>query len=270
MWQNHDSSEGLGSASRILKNLRFLGPKKSFALFRVSRHSLSALKPNLSAIENKQKQKKTACKPEAGQRRITHKHHYNAYMIAGLLSFPIIAFIISPFLHELFHMLVLKYYNCPYWADFHSSLRGGLYATVYLNCTLDKIQLVILYLAGITGTLAIGFSLLILDWCLTKKDYLEYSIFTSFIAMGFLFSPVIYFFSKEGDLINAFNVLNMSPPAYLLPLIGIGIMLFSLAYFYMNLKYTSEKELLEEEKEELDRFGIKKTQKKDRKKYMPK
>lgn len=221
-------------------------------------------------IENNQKQKKTARKPKARTRRITNKHHYNAYMIAGLLSFPIIAFIISPFLHELFHMLVLNYYNCPYWADFHSSLESGLYATVYPGCIMSNIQWAILYLAGITGTLAIGFSLLILDWHLTKKDYLEYSIFTSFIAIGFLFSPVIYFFSKEGDLINTFTVLNISPPAYILPLIGIGIMLFSLAYFCMNLKYTSEEELLEEEREELDRFGIKKTQKKDRKKYMPK
>lgn len=219
--------------------------------------------------ENNQKQKKTARKSKARTRRITNKHHYNTYMLAGLLSFPIIAFIISPFLHEFFHMLVLKYYNCPYWADFHSSLETGLYATVYPRCILSNIQWAILYLAGIAGTLAIGFSLLILDWYLTKKDYLEYSIFTSFIAIGFLFSPVIYFFSKEGDLVNAFHVLNMSPPAYLLPSIGIGIMLFSLAYFCMNLKYTSEKELIEE-KEELDRFGIKKTPKKDRKKYMPK
>jgi len=220
--------------------------------------------------QNKQKQKNSAREPKPGKRRTTHEHHYNAYMIAGLLSFPVVAFIISPFFHELFHIFVLKYYNCPYWADFHSSLTGGLYATVYPSCTMSNIQLAILYLAGVVGTLAIGFSLLILDWYLTKRDYLEYSIFTSFIAMGFLFSPVIYFFSEEGDLINAFNVLNISYPSYFLPLLGIGIMLSLLIYFWLNLKYTSGQELLEEEKEELDRFGVRKTQESEYKKYMPK
>ena len=247
MWQNHEKFNSVYSVSALSMN------------------SSSTLNTTNSSIKTKHRQKNSIRK-----QRITPHRHYNACMLAGLLSFPIIAFIISPYLHEIFHMLVLKYYNCPYWADFHSSLRGGLSATVYLNCTLDNLQLAILYLAGIAGTMAIGFLLLILDWHLTKKDYLEYSIFTSFIAMGFLFSPVIYFFSKEGDMVNAFTVLNVSPPTYFLPFIGICIMLFSLAYFYMNLKYTSEKELFEEEKEELDMFKIKKTQKKDHNKYPPK
>ncbi len=218
--------------------------------------------------QNKRKQKNATRKPKALERHITHEHHYNAYMIAGLLSFPIVAFIISPFFHELFHIFVLKYYNCPYWVD--PSLTGGLHATIHLKCTMSNIQLAILYLAGVVGTLAIGFSLLILDWYLTKRDYLEYSIFTSFIAMGFLFSPVIYFFSGEGDLINAFNVLSIPTPSYLFPLLGTGIMLSSLIYFWLNLKCTSEQELLEEEKEDLDRFGVKKTRKEEHKKYMPK
>ncbi len=216
------------------------------------------------------KDKKCAGKSRPGKRRITHVHHYNAFMFAGLLSFPIIAFIISPFLHEMFHLIVLKFYGCPYWADFHTSIRGGLSATVYLNCSLTNMQLVILYLVGVVGTLATGFALLAFDWYLTKRDYLEYSIFTSFIAIAFLFSPVIYFFASEGDLINAFKVMNIAHPPYLLPLTGCAIMFISIIYFCANLKYTSELELLEEEKEELDRYGVQKTPKKDHKKYMPK
>ncbi|MFH1127667.1 MAG: hypothetical protein V1718_06170 [archaeon] len=218
----------------------------------------------------KDKKKNRDVIKKAKKRRITHEHHYDAFMIAGLLSFPFIAFIIAPLFHELFHVLVLEYYDCSYWTDFHTSIFKGLYAAVYPNCHLESNKLGLLYFSGVLGTLFIGFSLLVVDWYLTIKDYLEYSIFTSFIAMGFLFSPVVYFFLDEGDLINAFNILDIPAPHYLFPLIGIVIMFSSLIYFWYNLKYTSMKDLLEEEKEDLDRFGVKKTKKEEHKKYMPK
>lgn len=202
--------------------------------------------------------------------RITHIHHYNEFMLAGLVSFPLVALIISPFLHELFHMLVLKFYGCSYWVDFHFSVARGIYAAINHSCALASGQFVVLYLSGIAGTLAIGFLLLSFDWLLTERNYLEYSIFTSFIAMGFLFPPVIYFFTKEGDLVNALHILGAPDLSYLLPFIGVGIMILSLVYFMFNLRYTSEKELVEEEKEELDRFGVRKTRKEEHKRYMPK
>lgn len=216
------------------------------------------------------KQKKTPPDSKSNIRRIVHPAHYDAYMIAGLLSFPLVAFIISPFIHELFHLLVLKYYSCTYWAVFDLSPACGLYATINHTCTLGINHLVIFYLAGVIGTFLIGFALLLIDWFLTKKDYLEYSVFTSFIALGFLFSPVTYFFSREGDLVNAFSVLDVTYPDYFLSLIGFCLMSVMILYFWFNLRYTSFKELLIEEKEELDRFGVKKTKKEERKKYMPK
>lgn len=208
-----------------------------------------------------------ASKPKKG--RITHARHYHEFMIAGLISFPLVALLISPFFHELFHMIVLKSYGCDYWANFDFSLSHGLYATINHSCALSGAQLVTLYLSGVSGTLAIGFLLLSFDWLLTKRNCLEYSVFTSFIAMGFLFPPVIYFFTEEGDLVNALNIIGAGYLSGLLPWVGILIMIISLVYFIFNLNSTSDKELLEEEKEELDRFGVRKTKKEDHKRYMP-
>ena len=205
------------------------------------------------------------------KRRITHTADYNHYVLVGIISFIIVALLISPFFHELFHVLVLKHYNCQhYWIDVHYPISKGISATINQQCDFTNNQLAVLYMAGVIGTLAMGFVLFVIDWILTKKDYLEYSIFTGFVAMGFLISPIVYFFQKEGDLVNTLNVLNIEYSSYSLPLIGICIMLLPMTYFWFNMNYTSEVDLIDEEIEELDKFGINKTKKHEHKKYMPK
>ncbi|MCK5474827.1 MAG: hypothetical protein KAI53_05460 [Candidatus Aenigmarchaeota archaeon] len=220
-------------------------------------------------------------------KRYIHERHYDEYLIAGIISFNIIAAFIAPFFHELFHALVLEIYNCGYWTEFHLSMFTGLYATVFKSCILTRTQEAIVYLSGVLGTLFIGFSLLYLDWKLTKKGLLEYSVFTSFAALGFLFSPTLYFFAGEGDLINALEMLNLSAYSGFLPLIGLAIAFFSIGYLMWNLKHTTELEILEEEietakdskirkwlkkrmKKKYDKFGIKKTKLRHHKKYNPK
>lgn len=220
-------------------------------------------------------------------KRYIHEKHYQEYTIAGIISFNIIAAFISPFLHEMFHALILKIYNCGYWTDFHSSFFTGIYATIYKTCILSKTQEAILYFSGVLGTLFIGFLILYIDWQFTKKGHLEYSVITSFIALGFLFSPTLYFFMNTGDLINGLNMLGLSKYAGFLPLIGLSISIYSIGYLIWNLKHTTELEILEEEiktakdskirkwlkkklKKKYDSFGIKKTKVRQHKKYMPK
>ena len=169
--------------------------------------------------------------------------HYNIALIGGLVSFLAVSLIVAQYFHELSHMLVLKILGCLYYPDITFDAIS-LSANIYMQCDLGKASLAAVYLSGIFGTLLAGFILLAIDWMLTKKNHLELSIFLSYIALGFLYSPTLYFFNTTGDIVNTLDLLGI-PYTYLsLKLAGMLLMISYLSYFIMNFRYIAEKEII--------------------------
>jgi len=168
--------------------------------------------------------------------------HYNIALIAGILSFLAVSLIVAQYFHELSHMLVLKILGCLYYPDIKFDAIN-LSANIYMQCDLDKVGLASVYLSGIFGTLLAGFILLALDWILTRKNHLELSIFFSYVALGFLYSPTLYFFKTTGDIVNTLDLLGISYTYMALKLAGMALMLSYLSYFIMNFRYIAGKEI---------------------------
>ncbi len=188
-----------------------------------------------------------------------HYRSYEVITLFSLLLFPVSAFIIAPMAHEFFHVLVLKFYGCGYWVDYVFGISEGLYATIYPFCELNAQQTVILLLSGTVGTLLTGFLLILLSGLLLKRKHFVLSTILAPLAVGFLFSSAVQFFTKtsdlsivkSGDIENALRILDIECMEVTLHIIGMLLILLCIVYFWGNLKYSSELEMAKEIKEEL-------------------
>ncbi len=183
-----------------------------------------------------------------------HYKSYEAVVLLSLLLFPLSAFTIAPIAHELFHIAVLNFYDCGYWMDYTFDITHGIYATIYPFCELNAGQTAILLLSGTVGTLLTGFLLILLSGLLLKRKHFVLSTILAPVTVGFLFSSAVQFFTKvsdlsivkSGDIENALRILNIDCSPLIFSIAGVFLILMSIAYFWGNLKYSSEIEMLEE------------------------
>ena len=179
--------------------------------------------------------------------------HYDLWSIAGIIAFPLTALILAPIVHEYAHLITLKFYSCFSWILFDFSLADGVTGIVYHSCELSIRQTLVYNLSGISATFAIASLFLILDWTLTKKDYLEYSVFSTFVGMGFFFSSVTYFFKDKGDIVESLGLLGIEHVPVYLYTIGAVLIAANIVYFILNIREISkdlekDKDLAEKEK----------------------
>lgn len=156
--------------------------------------------------------------------------------IFGVVSFLLISMIIAPIFHELMHLIVLEFYQCPYGFNIEFTQYSGIHGTIDPFCNLSKGRRVLVFSAGILGNFTIAAVLFMLVSILHRRGILIHSNFLMYIALGFLSDSLFYFFANEGDIINILKTLGREDWVPLIPLLGIAVFSFSVIYLYLYIR----------------------------------
>ena len=166
----------------------------------------------------------------------------NKTIIHAIILLTVTALLISPLIHELLHMVALEIYGCKYIPNIDiSSFR--VHGKLTPMCVLGNIELFIVYMIGVAGTLLISTVLMCYDKILIRRRMIKASILISAVSLGFLASSVSYFFEPEGDIINALSVIGIETHNFI-PLIGLMICVLYSWIFWSGIVLI-EKEVIE-------------------------
>ncbi len=155
----------------------------------------------------------------------------------ALILFPITVLFTAPVMHELFHVIFLKLYRCPYNAGLSFSITEIL---IQLDpaCQLTVPGSLLVLGAGILGNALVAITLFYLAAGLrlrarTEAQYLD-AFYLSVISLGFLFSISFYFFFSRGDIVNMLAVLDLSVAPVWRYVTGMVIMVFTIVRFWLG------------------------------------
>ena len=76
--------------------------------------------------------------------------------IAVSLGFTASFLIVGPLIHELGHVAVVEYINCPYTFSLDFAILSGLYGSISPFCSLTTIEAVAFYISGYAATILLG------------------------------------------------------------------------------------------------------------------
>ena len=161
--------------------------------------------------------------------------HYSSNFI-GLLLFLLVAVIIAPLIHEYFHTLVLAFYGCEYNFVLNFTPESGFFATIKTLCALNKEQTILYLGAGVMGNIILSAMFITGGW-LTRKENIFLSNLLTYSGFGFLSDPMFYMFANKGDLVNILSLLGCSEKVWILPLIGVLLVIFVFAYVWFHVEY---------------------------------
>ena len=81
------------------------------------------------------------------------------------------------------------------------------------------------------------------------------SIFSVYLAAGFFYNPLIYFFAQRGDLVKILMLMGLEEFFYVLPIIGCILFLLVSLYIYKHARHAFwEYYKIDEEIERLEQF----------------
>ncbi|MHA1859732.1 MAG: hypothetical protein ACTSVF_01370 [Candidatus Asgardarchaeia archaeon] len=166
-------------------------------------------------------------------------NRYELAVILGFFLFPVLFTILVPVVYEMWHVLLLRFFGCPYSMKFYFHVIFGFSARIDYTCVLSKLSSGILLLSGHIGNILIGLFLYSISYLLATKTRFCASVFLSIISLPFIFSSSYYFILKEPDFMNFLALINVKNE--LVPIVA-GFLLFSISFFlfWKNLEYTSE------------------------------
>jgi hypothetical protein len=187
-----------------------------------------------------------------------HKREKLGYHIANVAGFALLivmAMVIAPLLHESLHMLFLEMNNVDYSMEINFNWENGVYGRLKPLSELSISNSVIMLGMGIFGNLLLSSVLFFGSWRIKESGRLPESIFSTYLAVGFFYSPFIYFFAPGGDLINILALLDLGGFSYALPLIGCILFIFASIHVYRHAKHAFlEYDTIGEEIEKLENF----------------
>ncbi len=144
------------------------------------------------------------------------------------LSFFVFSFLIlSPFIHEFFHIMTAGFFSCQ--AVLESFIPVFTPTSVSFNCEISVLQSIIILAAGILGNLVLGTVFFILAG--RRKSIPLYSI-----SLAFLWSSFFYLFYRSGDLHSIMRILDFALPQIFLDLSGIAMVSASFYVFFRHLR----------------------------------
>ncbi len=161
----------------------------------------------------------------------SHPKEYGI-IVVGALLFLFGFYIIAPVIHEMGHILMLKYYGCKYVAHLDIVILKSFYGKIYEVCELTKVQQLSVYLGGVILTFVLGFILMVIDIVLTRKRRVNAALLSVALAMSFFLNTSVYFFQNNGDIMYALQAVgldqNFMPVVKLTGLSILGFMLLIL------------------------------------------
>ncbi|MCD6367782.1 MAG: hypothetical protein J7L45_01715 [Candidatus Aenigmarchaeota archaeon] len=168
----------------------------------------------------------------------------------ALIIFPVTVLIIATITHEIFHMIVLNIYHCP----FTSSIQIIPFDFIYMintSCDVTKLQAVNILAAGLVGNLLLGVILAMISSLIRLKGYFLKSFYISTASLGFFFSTGFYLLGAKGDAVNITKILGLNVDFLWIAITGIFIIVLSTIEFWIEFNSMSkEYELLHMLKEE--------------------
>lgn len=188
----------------------------------------------------------------------THRRKKIDYHLANVLGFillPIIAIVIAPLLHESLHMFFLGINNIQYSMKINFDWENGIYGELTPFSELSMGNSIILLGVGVLGNLLLSAILFLGSWRIKNTGRVPESIFSIYLAVGFFYNPLIYFFSQRGDLVNILMLMGLEEFFYVLPIIGCILFLLVSLYIYKHARYALwEYYRIDEEIERLEQF----------------
>lgn len=188
----------------------------------------------------------------------THRRKRFNYHLANITGFILLittAVILSPLLHELLHMLFLDMNSMQYSTELNFDFENGIYGKLTPLSNLSVNGSIILLGIGIFGNLLLSAIFFLGSWGIRNVGRLPESIFSAYLAVGFFYHPLIYFFASEGDLMNILSLLDMAEFYYISPVIGFILFLLVSLYIHEHAKHAFfEYHRIGEEIEKLERF----------------
>jgi len=153
------------------------------------------------------------------------------YFVISLCLFIVTFLIISPYVHEMFHIFVAELCGCKYYIlNFKLTLLGGLLASTKLLCYLPPEKYFFVLIAGSLSTFIIGNILIALAiYIHKKKNVVLLQMF--FVSFGFILHSLLYFFEGE-EYRLLFLMCGLERYSQLFPLIGTPLLLFYLYVMY--------------------------------------
>ncbi|MFB6075768.1 MAG: hypothetical protein ABEK17_01355, partial [Candidatus Aenigmatarchaeota archaeon] len=137
-------------------------------------------------------------------------------------------FLVSTVLHELFHILVLEYFSCPFELDI-GILKPK--SVIIGSCSINPAETIVILSSGLLGNFIVFFGLIltfIKKYSLRSMNYLLFSY-------GFLFSLITYLFYERGDIHSILHILNIDISQIYLNVIGISLISVTLiSLFYID------------------------------------
>lgn len=123
------------------------------------------------------------------------------FIVSFLGSF----FFLGALIHEIFHILVLGFFNCGSDKSWSFSFYQGLRASIQPLCSLDGIRLALFYISGYASVMISGIFSGVLGF-LTDNNRLKYILTGT--GTG-LFISLISSLSIRGDISNSVQTLSL-------------------------------------------------------------
>jgi hypothetical protein len=152
------------------------------------------------------------------------------FIVVSLLIAPILFLFVVPYVHEIWHIVVLKFYGCNNYKIFVDlKFPEGIRTYTDIYCYITPNQQLLISLAGIIGNLMIGFGFIFVCLHFAVKKEFTTAIIASIIMVTFAADSALYFFAQEGDLIVALETLHSMEYESILSFVG--ILLLAVIFF---------------------------------------
>lgn len=161
---------------------------------------------------------------------------YSAHHISGFILLIVAALLLAPLIHELFHILFLDVNHKNYDAWVTLSPQSGLHGEIKLFDEMDTLDAVILLSLGIFSNLAISAIFFLISWLAKIQKKTHESIISTYLGVGFLYNPLMYFFEPEGDLMNIMKLIDLDRYSLILPAVGLIILAATMLYVHEHAK----------------------------------
>jgi hypothetical protein len=155
---------------------------------------------------------------------------------AGFVILIIISILVAPLLHEMLHMFFLDVTETQYKSEIVFSLASGIHGKLTPFAELGVGDSIILLGVGVLSNLVLSAVFFLGSWITRHRGMTHESILSTYLAVGFFYNPLMYFFAGSGDLVNIMSLLDLEGYSYVLPITGLSMLIFVLLYVHDHAK----------------------------------
>ena len=154
----------------------------------------------------------------------------------GFVILIIISILVAPLLHEMLHMFVLDATDTKYRSEIVFSAASGIHGKITPITELGVGDSLIMLGVGVFSNLVLSAVFFAGSWITRHRGMTHESILSTYLAIGFFYNPLMYFFAGSGDLVNMMTLLDLEGYGYVLPIMGLSMLIFVLLYLHDHAK----------------------------------